>query len=100
MKANSWPNVRVLLLQLFQLNVSEDREQMDADRESSNRASSCTACGGLFTLFIDEAQQTKLSSLDATGLCDCMTKKIRQDLPRQQSSAALFTQTRCIATGQ
>lgn len=71
--------------------VKRQTEQMDADTRAWGN--SCTACGGLFTLFIDKAQWTKLSSQDATGLGNCMTKKIRQDLPTQQSSAALFTQT-------
>lgn len=60
---------------------------------------SCAACGGRM-LFIDTAQWPELSSLDATGLRNCTSKRIRQDLATQQSSAARLSQTWCIATGQ
>lgn len=67
---------------------------------SCTRFNTRTPCGVLFTLFIVTAQWTKLSSLDVTSLCHCKSKQIREDLPTQQSSAALFTKTWWAATGR
>lgn len=53
-------------------------------------------CQSIYICLQYKAQQTKLNSLSATGLCNCMTKKISRDLAHW----VLFTQSWSLATGQ